>query len=86
MSKKIACVVTNMFEDSEYSEPAKVFEEAGHTVTTIEIEQWKTVKGKQGEVEVTIDESIDSVKPEDFDALFIPGGFSQTSYVQMHAS
>ncbi|MFB7638443.1 DJ-1/PfpI/YhbO family deglycase/protease, partial [Peribacillus butanolivorans] len=69
-------VVTNMFEDSEYSEPAKVFEEAGHTVTTIEMEQGKTVKGKQGEVEVTIDESIDSVKPEDFDALFIPGGFS----------
>lgn len=43
MSKKIACVVTNMFEDSEYSEPAKVFEEAGHTVTTIEMEPGKTV-------------------------------------------
>lgn len=28
MGKNIACVVTNMFEDSEYSEPAKAFEEA----------------------------------------------------------
>lgn len=76
MGRNIACVVTNMFEDSEYSEPAKAFEEAGHTVTTIEMEKGKTVKGKQGEVGVKIDESIDSVKPEDFDALFIPGGFS----------
>ncbi|MFE5430173.1 type 1 glutamine amidotransferase domain-containing protein [Peribacillus simplex] len=76
MGKNIACVVTNMFEDSEYSEPAKAFEEAGHTVTTIEMVKGKTVKGKQGEVEVEIDESIDSVKPENFDALFIPGGFS----------
>jgi len=27
-------------------------------------------------VKVTVDASIDEVKPEDFDALFIPGGFS----------
>ncbi|BBP87853.1 hypothetical protein BsIDN1_14710 [Bacillus safensis] len=36
----------------------------------------KTVKGKQGEAEVRVDASIDNVKPEDFDALLIPGGFS----------
>ncbi|MFJ7679651.1 type 1 glutamine amidotransferase domain-containing protein [Peribacillus sp. NPDC097198] len=76
MSKKIACVVTDMVEDSEYSEPVKAFKEAGHTVTKIEMEKGKTVKGKQGDVEITIDESIDSVKAEDFDALLIPGGFS----------
>ncbi|WP_409291524.1 type 1 glutamine amidotransferase domain-containing protein [Peribacillus sp. SCS-37] len=73
---KIACVITSDFEDSEYRDPAQAFKEAGHTVVTIEKEAGKTVKGKQGEVEVSIDESIDSVKPEDFDALFIPGGFS----------
>ncbi|CAH0345203.1 type 1 glutamine amidotransferase domain-containing protein [Bacillus sp. CECT 9360] len=76
MGKKIACVVTNMFEDSEYSEPAKAFQEAGHTVVAIEREKGKTVKGKNEEVTVTIDESIDNVTPADFDALFIPGGFS----------
>ncbi|MBM7693657.1 protease I [Peribacillus deserti] len=76
MSKKIACVVTNDFEDSEYRDPANAFKEAGHTVVTIEKEKGKSVKGKQGEVEVTIDEAIDSVNPEEFDALFIPGGFS----------
>lgn len=76
MSKKIACLITDMFEDSEYSEPAKAYEEAGHTVVAIEKEKGKTVKGKQGQTEVTIDESIDSVSPDDFDALFLPGGFS----------
>ncbi|RFU63169.1 type 1 glutamine amidotransferase domain-containing protein [Bacillus sp. V59.32b] len=76
MGKKIACVVTNMFEDSEYSEPAKAFQEAGHTVVAIEREKGKTVTGKNEEATVSIDESIDNVNPADFDALFIPGGFS----------
>ncbi|RLQ94491.1 type 1 glutamine amidotransferase domain-containing protein [Falsibacillus albus] len=76
MSKKIACVVTSMFEDSEYTEPAKAFKEAGHEVVNIEKEAGKKVKGKQGDAEISIDKSIDDVKPEDFDALLIPGGFS----------
>lgn len=31
---------------------------------------------QQGQSEVIIDESIDDVSPDHFDALFIPGGFS----------
>lgn len=76
MAKKIACLITEMFEDSEYLEPSRALTEAGHEVMTIEKEKGKTVKGKQGKAEVKIDESVDQVKPEDFDALFIPGGFS----------
>ncbi|MEH7884112.1 type 1 glutamine amidotransferase domain-containing protein [Bacillus sp. JJ1609] len=76
MAKKIACLITEMFEDSEYLEPSRAFTEAGHEVMTIEKEKGKTVTGKQEKAEVKIDESIDNVSPEDFDALFIPGGFS----------
>lgn len=76
MSKKIACLITNMFEDVEYTEPVKSFKEAGHEVLTIEKEKGKSVKGKQGEAAVQIDESIDNVHPQEFDALFLPGGFS----------
>lgn len=76
LSKKIATLITNMFEDVEYTEPAKAYKEAGHEVVTIELEAGKTVKGKQGEATVTIDKGIVDVKPEEFDALFIPGGFS----------
>lgn len=76
MGKKIAVVLTDYFEDSEYTEPAKEFKEAGHELTVIEMEKGKTIKGKQGEASVTVDASIDDVSPGDFDALLIPGGFS----------
>ncbi|GHI00842.1 type 1 glutamine amidotransferase domain-containing protein [Neobacillus kokaensis] len=76
MSKKIAVLVTDYFEDSEYTEPVQAFKEKNHEVTAIEMKKGKTVKGKQGKSEVVIDESIDDVSPENFDALFIPGGFS----------
>lgn len=76
MSKKIAILVTNHFEDSEYAEPVLAFKEKGHKVTAIEMEKGKTVEGKQGKSKVVIDESIADVSPEEFDALFIPGGFS----------
>lgn len=47
MSKKIACLITDMFEDSEYTEPAKSYKEAGHEVITIESEAGKVVKGNK---------------------------------------
>lgn len=73
---RIATLLTNMFEDSEYTEPAKAYQDVGHEVVTIEKEAGNEVKGKQGVATVKIDKGIDDVKPEDFDALFIPGGFS----------
>ncbi len=73
---KIATVITDMFEDVEYTDPAQAFQDAGHEVVTIEKEAGKQVEGKQGEATVTIDKGIDGVSPGDFDALFIPGGFS----------
>ncbi|WP_312040195.1 type 1 glutamine amidotransferase domain-containing protein [Macrococcoides bohemicum] len=76
MSKKIAVVLDNLFEDIEFTSPAEAFEKEGHEITVIGKEAGSTVKGKQGNTEVTIDKAIDDVKPDDFDALFIPGGFS----------
>lgn len=76
MGKKIATVITDMFEDVEYTDPVKAFKDAGHKVITIEKEKGNKVTGKNKEATVTIDESIDNVNPEEYDALFIPGGFS----------
>ncbi|WP_175986952.1 type 1 glutamine amidotransferase domain-containing protein [Bacillus sp. Marseille-Q1617] len=73
---KVACLLTDMFEDVEFTDPEKALKEAGHEVITIEKEKGKSVKGKQGDATVSIDENIDNVKPEDFDALLLPGGFS----------
>lgn len=76
MSKKIAILMTDYFEDTEYTEPAEAFKQKGYELTTIETEKGKTVHGKQGKSESVIDKGIDDVSPENFDALFIPGGFS----------
>lgn len=72
---KIATLITSMFEDSEYTEPAKAYEDAGHEVVTIEKQSGAEIEGKKG-TKLTIDQSIDDVNPDEFDALFIPGGFS----------
>lgn len=72
----IAVIITDLFEDSEYTEPAEAFKEAGHILTHIGLEAGKTVTGKKDDTPVRIDKSVDSVTIDDFDALLIPGGYS----------
>jgi protease I len=76
MSKKVAVLITDEFEDSEFTSPAEVYKRAGFEVVTIEKQAGNVVKGKKGEAEVTIDRSIDDVSPAEFDALLLPGGHS----------
>lgn len=72
----VAVIITDMFEDSEYTEPAEAFKKAGHRLTHVGLEAEKTVTGKKDATPVTIDKSIDGVSVDDFDALLIPGGYS----------
>lgn len=73
---KVATLITDLFEDIEFTSPKEALEQAGHTVVTIDKQGNTTIRGKQGEVRVEIDHGIDEVSPDNFDALFIPGGFS----------
>lgn len=75
MAKKIAVVLDNYFEDVEYISPVEALKNEGHDITVIGKETG-TVKGKSEDTEVTVDRAISDIKPEDFDALLIPGGFS----------
>ena len=59
MSKKIAVLISDEFEDSEFTSPADEFRKAGHEVITIEKQAGKTVKGKKGEASVANDQSIE---------------------------
>lgn len=79
MSKKIAVLISDEFEDSEFTSPADEFRKAGHEVITIEKQAGKTVKGKKGEASVVIDKSIDEVTPAEFDALLLPLPFTGLS-------
>ncbi|HEY0207603.1 type 1 glutamine amidotransferase domain-containing protein [Acerihabitans sp.] len=79
MSKKIAVLITDEFEDAEFTSPAQTYQQAGHQVITIEKKAGNTVTGKRGEAKVTIDKSIDEVNVDQFDALLLPGGHSPDS-------
>lgn len=72
---KIATLITNLYEDSKFTEPTQAFEEEGHEVVTIEKEVGNEIEGKQGG-KLAVDKGIDDVKAEDFAALLLPGGFS----------
>jgi len=73
---RIACVLDVDYEDSEFKEPFDAFRKAGHQVTIIGLKAGKELKGKKGEVTTKAEVGIDQVRPDQFDALLIPGGYS----------
>jgi len=73
---RIACLLDSGYEDSEFRKPYEAFRGAGHEVVVIGLEAGTEVRGKRGEDAVRIDKGISEVWPDDFDALFIPGGYS----------
>jgi protease I len=73
---KVAVIMTNMFEDSEYTEPAMAFMAAGHQLVHVGLKAGQRVKGKKMGTQVKIDQSVAGVSVDDFDALLIPGGYS----------
>ncbi len=72
---KVAFIVADVFEDSEFSKPYEAVREAGHEAVIIGVESGTTLTGKNGS-EITSDAGIDSIDPKSFDALVIPGGYS----------
>lgn len=72
---RIAFIIADMFEDSEFRVPYDRLRQAGHEVTVIGSDRGKPIRGKQQET-VTADRGIGEVATRDFDALVIPGGYS----------
>ena len=63
---RIATVLANLFEDSEYTEPKKALEAAGHEVVTIGMKAGETVRGKAEGTEVTIEKSLMEVAKQNW--------------------
>lgn len=72
----VAIIITDMFEDSEYSRPAEAFAQAGHRVVHVGLKRGQTIKGVKQGTPVLVDQAVKEVSVADFDALFIPGGYS----------
>ena len=73
---KVAFIMDEMFEDSEFQVPYERVKEAGHEPVVIGLKAGKDLAGKKGKVRVTTDAAISDVDPSEFDALVIPGGYS----------
>jgi protease I len=73
---RIACLLDRDFEDSEFKKPYDAFNQAGHEVTIVGHEAGKELKGKKGQETARSERAIDEIAPDEFDAMFIPGGQS----------
>jgi protease I len=73
---RIAFVLGEDFEDSEFRKPYDTLREAGHQVEVLGAKGGTTVKGKKGKEEVTIEAAVSERDPASYDALVIPGGYS----------
>jgi protease I len=74
--KMVAILTENGFEEIELTSPKKALEDAGATVHIVSPQKEK-VKGWNHDhwtIELPVDKNISDAKPEDYDALVIPGG------------
>ncbi len=84
--KKVAILVENGFEQSEMVEPRKALDEAGAKTTIVspaekEVRGWKM---KEWGDTFPVDLALDRAKPEDFDALLLPGGVMNPDRLRMN--
>lgn len=72
--RKVAILVENGVEDSEFQIPYTALQQAGAKVTLLGSRMNDEYQGKRGEVSITPDATATEVLSEDFDAIVIPGG------------
>ncbi|MCI0573723.1 MAG: type 1 glutamine amidotransferase [Myxococcaceae bacterium] len=76
ITKKVACLLDRGFEDSEFRVPYDRIKAEGCQVDIIGKDAGAELIGDKGKERVKADLGIADVKPEDYDALLIPGGHS----------
>ena len=83
--KKIGILATDGFEQSELIDPRKALDDAGATTEVIslkdgEIKGWNS---KDWGKSVKVDKTLDQAKPQDYDALLLPGGVMNPDHLRM---
>jgi len=70
---KVAVLVTDGYEPSELTEPIRALRDAGAEPTVVSNHDGQ-IKGKTDADTASVDLTLDAARPEDFDALLLPGG------------
>jgi protease I len=73
---RIAFIVGDDFEDTEFRVPFDAARKAGHELEMLGAEKGKTVEGKQHKEKVEVRHTAGDADPAAYDALVIPGGYS----------
>jgi protease I len=71
---KVAILVGEGYEDSEFQVPYDKLREAGHEVLVVGTQRASIAHGKRGQSEIEIQATAAEVSPGDFDEVVIPGG------------
>jgi len=73
---RIAFVVGEDFEDSEFKVPYDELRAAGHEVDVLGAKAGETMKGKKGKEQIEIAAAAGDRDGSSYDAVVIPGGYS----------
>jgi protease I len=73
---KIAVLVAQEYEDSELLVPVERLTDAGHEVEILGMDAGRALVGKRGKTRVQVDAAVADRRPEQYDAMVIPGGRS----------
>jgi protease I len=71
---RVAIIVGEGFEDSEFSTPFRRLRQAGHDIAVVGSKRGETLHGKRGKSEARIDHTATEIAVADYAALVIPGG------------
>lgn len=84
--KKVAVLTDNGFEQSELTSPVAALQAAGATVHVVSPQREKVKAWDQDHwgIEVPVDVPLDGARPEDYDALVLPGGVMNPDFMRIN--
>ena len=85
--KRVAILATDGFEQSELTEPLRALEQAGARVDVIAPHDGR-IQGMRHHDKgdsVDVNRTLDAAKPEEYDALMLPGGVANPDALRMDA-
>ena len=82
---RVAILATDLFEEAELLEPRKALQEAGARsfVVAPKAGEIQAVQHDKKTQKVKVDMTLDQVKPEEFDAILLPGGAMNADPLRM---
>ena len=82
---RVAILATNLFEEAELFEPRKALDQAGAKTFVISPKpgEIQAVQHDKKTKTVKVDMTLDNAKPEDFDAVLLPGGAMNADALRM---